>query len=1022
MTEPSFTDIAILAGLIDRPLRVEEAAAVLNLSPQDVLALARQGEEAGILAADGAGYVPVGDAPETDPPYLAYLAAALADSLAERGPSLEVGKLLARAGRLDDAVAALATAATAGGDESAAVMAFELDPHLSAVDRLQAGRVHLLLAIRARNQGDSDEADERATDAVRRLEGLELVDAIGFAAAVASDLQESQRAEALTVLGAGLAISLERFDKAGSLLTLQGRELARLGFAEEADAVLAKGIATLEEHGDRGLRFRGKMNAGWVAFDRGILQEAEIAFDDLADRAPDLDEPVTEASQMAYHSRALSMVGRINEAAERRTQAIAIAEEHGAFAISFLAALGEVEGALTFLRPADAAAAADAAIEVAREHLPSWLNRSLHYRAKASLLEGDRKAAAAHLAKARELSPTGIDGWRVRNLIRVTELEMLEGEWPQHEAENLTDEFLQARQYLSAAELLTIRARREKDPELGLQAAALARQVGAPAHAALAIEAAGAWNEPTVAAPVGELMRKAAAAMPEDWRTDLRNVPAFANALDADVEEADAAELEDLLSEVLASAGLSGEVVLSPAQRRARGLVRRKPRRRKTSWGTRITAVAAVAALGVAVVALVNNGQEDNGPVVAAPVTTTSTSTSTTTTTLAIEDTPLATPELGLFGSYEFRGGGGLTGVVEGGVTEPAGRYWVQKPGGFFRADAVATGRFLYLGSSTNDEVFLVDLNTGVAVDTLDAGGRVLVHVAVGDLKPARGDERVKTAIYVSEGGLVQGQSVEGASSWSQTIDGGVAAGPVIAGSLAVISTEGGRVYGFNSDGIEWMTPAEDEEPFAAISEEAAFADGILHVADDRGDLHLIDAETGAFICTRSFGQPPIGNPVVSDGTVYLQAVAALVYAPAGTCDGTANQIVMDAGVNNALAVHEGIVFSAESNRLFPFDPARFTNEVLGSGEQLGPWAPFITDSDITTPPVIADGLVLIGTQQGMVHAIDLATGAEAWRFDAGIATDDIVSIEGAPLVIRNAVIVTTSGGHIIAIGTDDPQ
>jgi outer membrane protein assembly factor BamB len=325
-----------------------------------------------------------------------------------------------------------------------------------------------------------------------------------------------------------------------------------------------------------------------------------------------------------------------------------------------------------------------------------------------------------------------------------------------------------------------------------------------------------------------------------------------------------------------------------------------------------------------------------------------------------------------------------LTGVSEGGVPEPAGRYWVQKPGGFFRADAVAAGRFLYLGSSTNDEVFLVDLNTGVAVETLDAGGRVLVHVAVGDLKPARGDQSVKTAIYRSEGGLVQGQSVAGASSWSQAIDGGVAAGPVVAGNLAVISTEGGRVYGFNSDGIEWMTPAEEEEPFAAISEEAAYAGGVLHVADARGDLHLIEAETGAFLCTRSFGQPPIGNPVVSDGTVYLQAVATLVYAPAGTCDGTPNQIVMDAGVNNAIAVNDGIVFSAESNRLFPFDPARFTTEIIGSGEQLGPWAPFITE--------------------------------------AGIATDDIVSIDGAPLVIKNAVIVTTSGGHIIAIGTDDPQ
>ena len=159
MTEPSFTDIALLAGLIDRPIRVEEAASVLNLSPQDVLAMARRGVDSGVLATEGAGYVAVGELPEVDAPYTAYLAGAMADALAAKGPSYEVGKLLATAGRTDDAVSALVEAATTNRDESSAVLAYELDPSLSAVDRIHAGRIHLILAIRARNQGDSDEAE-----------------------------------------------------------------------------------------------------------------------------------------------------------------------------------------------------------------------------------------------------------------------------------------------------------------------------------------------------------------------------------------------------------------------------------------------------------------------------------------------------------------------------------------------------------------------------------------------------------------------------------------------------------------------------------------------------------------------------------------------------------------------------------------------------------------------------------------------------------------------------------------------
>ncbi len=1012
-------DLAVLASLLDRPLRVEEAAEALGSSPQDVLDGAREAVEEGVLVAEAAGYT-AGRPPEgADAPYIAFLAGKLAETLAARGSHGEAGSLFGRAGRISEAVTSLTKAALDTGDEGAAEAAFELDEELGALDRHDAGRLHLMLARIGRNKGDSDAADARARDALRRLEGSELVDALGYAAAIASDLQESQRAETYTALGAGLALTLGRPDKGGSLLTLQGRELARLGFADEADTALAHGIRLLEAHADRSQRFRGRVNAGWVAFDRGLINEAEVTFDELADQAEDLDEPVTLASQMAYHSRALAIAGRITQAAERAAEARAIAADYGARAIEFLVALGEVEGALAFRRTEDAVAAATAVTAITREHVPSWLNRSLHYQARAALLAGDRESAQEFLSEARGLTPEGIDGWRVRNIIRVTELEIHQGEWPQREAEDLTDEFLQARQYLSAAELLTIRAVREKDPELGLQAAALARQVGAPAHAALAIEAAGAWNDPTVAAPAGEMMRRAAANMPDDWRDGLRDVPAFAHALDAEIPEAvDAGALDDLLTDVLTSAGLAGEVVLSPAQRRARGLVRRKARRRRTSPTTWIAAAAAVVALAVATVALLQ--QPEDPVIVTAPTTVPR---ATTTTLPPLEQRNVALPELGLFGSFDFRGGGGLTGVVSGGVDEPAGRYWVGKPGGFFRADAVALSKVLYIGSSTNDEVFLIDLDTGAAIEALDAGGRVLESVAVGDLRPSRGDAAVKMLVYVAEGGTVRGTSVDGAGSFEPiSLGAAITAAPVIADGLAYVATEEGRVYAFNSDGVEWTYPGLEEEPIAAVGDEAAYSDGTVYVVDQSGELHLIDAATGAGICTRRFGLPPVGNPVVTDGTVYVQTAGFVFVAEAGSCAGVPTQVQADPTVTNPLAVNDGIIFSAEANRLFPFDPSKITLDGLSSGEQLGPWAPFIAGSDITTPPIIADGRVYFGTQGGIVHALDLETGSEVWSFDVGLAVDDIVSIQGSPVVLKNTVIVTTNGGHIVAIATADPE
>ena len=109
MSNGDFKDLVILAGLLARPIRVEEAAEALAVSPQEVLEQARTAEQQGILTPEGAGYVSVGEVPDVDPPYLAYLAGRLAETLAARGGHGEAGILFHRAGRQPEAVGSLST-------------------------------------------------------------------------------------------------------------------------------------------------------------------------------------------------------------------------------------------------------------------------------------------------------------------------------------------------------------------------------------------------------------------------------------------------------------------------------------------------------------------------------------------------------------------------------------------------------------------------------------------------------------------------------------------------------------------------------------------------------------------------------------------------------------------------------------------------------------------------------------------------------------------------------------------------
>ena len=179
MTGARSTDLAVLAGLLERPLRVEEAAAALELSPQEVMSHAREAVDSGLLIAEGAGYAAVGGDLDVDPPYIAYLAGRLAEALRDRGANAEAGTLFARAGRHEDAIVALVEAALVDDDDRSANLALELDPDLLLVDRADAGRLHLMMSRHARNHGDSPAADAHSRDAVRRLEGGELIDALG---------------------------------------------------------------------------------------------------------------------------------------------------------------------------------------------------------------------------------------------------------------------------------------------------------------------------------------------------------------------------------------------------------------------------------------------------------------------------------------------------------------------------------------------------------------------------------------------------------------------------------------------------------------------------------------------------------------------------------------------------------------------------------------------------------------------------------------------------------------------------
>jgi outer membrane protein assembly factor BamB len=70
----------------------------------------------------------------------------------------------------------------------------------------------------------------------------------------------------------------------------------------------------------------------------------------------------------------------------------------------------------------------------------------------------------------------------------------------------------------------------------------------------------------------------------------------------------------------------------------------------------------------------------------------------------------------------------------------------------------------------------------------------------------------------------------------------------------------------------------------------------------------------------------------------------------------------------------------------------------------------FKTGGQVFSSPVVADGLVFVGSNDHLVHAIDAATGREVWKSK----TD--ANVNSTPAVTHGAVYVLSLDGNAYAL------
>lgn len=1019
-------DLVLAARLVASSLSVGVVARFLETTEAEALDVAESLVGLGLLRETRAGFLaaPAAHRVEAGEARTGYLSARLAGVLEETGAAPGVvGSLWLDGGDPDRAYPHLRQAAVQASARSAlgeayhnAERALLAAEDLTDVPRSEVGALHLVCGRFLRAAGRSEDAAEHLDTAIGLLEGSDRIDALGFAAAVADDRQHPQEAERILAIAGLVAVQAGETAKQGSLGTFHARALNRIGFADEADRMLAVSIERLQLAGaGPQQRFNGDMNRAWILFDRGQVADAEVVFSHLRDLTDETDL-AGRADKEAWRARALFGSGRPSEAMEAVESARRLADEAGVEAPLFLADLALSEGNLAYGRPEEALEAAERVHDLVDRQLPAWENVARAEKARALLALDRLEEAGGEIQAALDATPAGSDGWRWRSRCRAIQMEIegaTSGSFPRREAEDLADMLLQSRYYGWAAELMCVIAERSRDEGFAEEALAIANQIGNPMLAARAASAGKLWRH-RLAVPTVRAVNTMSGRLPEGWEGQWSRLPAVQQGLAAPEQSGDegAADNAAVLEQALRRAGLSGDDVLSPAQRRRRGLVRRRRVWRPITVAAAVLGVVALAGLTSYAISELNAsppGVTVVREVVAAQPGTVTTSPPT------LEETRIPLPDgiefLSTDGTVTYRGDHGRSGYVDvAGPRSFGGHYWTFATAGQIEAAPVAYGRNLLVGG-TDNTFYALGLSEGNIVWTLRTDASIAAAADVGTGPIMEGNPVAHAVIADAEGRIRLRDPLQAVATenWARDLGSSIVSSPVLHEGMIYAATTDGHVFGVDTGGnVVWQFPADGEPGLGTIRADVTYVDGVIYVVTAEGGLHLIDT-TGEEICRGEFSAGIITAPIVTDGVAYIFTLGNTIYVrPAGTCsdtpvDGRLPLFTVDAPIEVAPAIVGDAMYLPAGRYLYKLDLA--TNSYIWPGDTV------VVDSPISAPPVVTNDTVYFGTTGGTVHAVDTETGEQLGVWETGNI------IRGQPLVIDHALYVASGDGTIYAIG-----
>ncbi len=247
-----------------------------------------------------------------------------------------------------------------------------------------------------------------------------------------------------------------------------------------------------------------------------------------------------------------------------------------------------------------------------------------------------------------------------------------------------------------------------------------------------------------------------------------------------------------------------------------------------------------------------------------------------------------------------------------------------------------------------------------------------------------------------------------GKELWKFETKDAIMAAPAFAGGKVFLSSNDGRLYALAADtGAEaWKFLSEDKISAGAVTIRSpdGTADWVLLNGYD-GTTHVLHAADGKVVWTYKADEPINGSPAVVDGRF-------LVF---GGCDAQLHVInLKDGTLVHKIPTSAQIPASIGTFGTMAFC-GNYANQAVGFDVVGGKVAWTYEDRQLPfmSAPAVNERLVLLGSRDKQLHAIDRLSGQGVWTFKTG------GRVEGSPIVFTDGVLFGSTDGRLYAASLD---